>query len=56
MTTGTTGVTPDSTPDQFWRQAAGWGYGGILAGAAIIVEGVNRKRRHFIKNLGKGMG
>lgn len=28
------GVTPDVTPDQFWRQSAAWGYGGILAGAA----------------------
>jgi len=27
------GVTPDTDKDQFWRQCAGWGYGGILAGA-----------------------
>lgn len=27
----TVGVTPDATPDQAWRQAAGWGYVGILA-------------------------
>lgn len=27
------GVTPDATPDQFWRQSAAWSYGGILAGA-----------------------
>lgn len=25
------GVTNDATPDQGWRQAAGWGYFGILA-------------------------
>ena len=29
------GITPDATPDQFWRQTAGWCYGGILAGAAV---------------------
>ena len=29
------GVTPDATPDQFWRQVVGWGYGGILASGAI---------------------
>jgi hypothetical protein len=27
------GVTNDATPDQAWRQAAGWGYFGILADA-----------------------
>lgn len=31
------GVTPDATPDQFWRQCSGWSYGGILAGAAAAV-------------------
>lgn len=30
------GVTPDATPDQFWRQSVGWGYGGILAAAAAV--------------------
>lgn len=28
------GVTPDATPDGFWRQCVGRGYAGILAGAA----------------------
>lgn len=27
------GITPDATPDQAWRQAAGWSYTGILADA-----------------------
>jgi len=27
-------VTPNATPDQEWRQEAGWGYPGILAGEA----------------------
>ena len=31
------GVTPDATPDQAWRQSSGWGYEGILAGAAAAV-------------------
>ena len=30
------GVTPDATPDQFWRQCAAWSYGGILAGEVVI--------------------
>lgn len=29
------GVSPDATPDQAWRQAAGYGYVGILAGAQV---------------------
>lgn len=33
------GVTPDATPDQFWRQSAARGYGGILAGEAVEPEG-----------------
>lgn len=28
------GITPDATPDQFWRQSSAWSYGGILAGGA----------------------
>ena len=28
------GVTPDATPDAFWRQSAAWSYGGIPAGSA----------------------
>ena len=27
------GVTPDVGKDKFWRQSAGWGYGGIAAAA-----------------------
>jgi hypothetical protein len=33
------GVTPDATPDQFWRQSAAWSYGGILAGGAPVFTG-----------------
>lgn len=33
------GVTPDATPDQTWRQAAGWSYNGILAGLPVDPEG-----------------
>ena len=28
------GVTPNAAKDQEWRQQAGWGYSGILAGGA----------------------
>ena len=31
------GVTPDVAKDAFWRQSAGWGYGGILASAIVVV-------------------
>lgn len=30
-------VTPNATQDQEWRQQAGWGYGGILAGTGPTV-------------------
>lgn len=33
------GVTPDATPDQFWRQSAAWSYGGILAASPAVVTG-----------------
>jgi hypothetical protein len=33
------GMTPDSTPDQFWRQTSAWSYGGILAGGSGPVTG-----------------
>ena len=47
------GVTPDATPDQFWRQCAGWGYGGILAGA--IVAAVLAVLNPFIASPGRLM-
>ena len=31
------GVTPNSSKDGEWRQQSGWGYGGILVGAAVEV-------------------
>ena len=34
-------VTPNATPDQEWRQEAGWGYPGILAGEAAAADGPN---------------
>lgn len=34
------GVTPDATPGQEWRQSSGWGYEGILAGAAAAVADI----------------
>lgn len=33
------GVTPDATPGQEWRQQAGWGYSGILAGSPVTIVG-----------------
>lgn len=30
------GVTPDASPGQAWRQSAGWGYVGILAGEPVV--------------------
>ena len=35
------GVTPDATPDVFWRQSVGWGYGGIVVGAAVAAGAAN---------------
>lgn len=32
-----TGVTPNSGKDQEWRQEAGYGYPGILAGGAAVI-------------------
>lgn len=31
------GVTPNASPDQEWRQEAGYSYSGILAGGAPVV-------------------
>lgn len=31
------GVTPDATPDSFWRQCVGWGYAGIAAAEGAVV-------------------
>lgn len=42
------GVTPDATPDQFWRQCVGRGYGGILAAESAVAE--------FIQYLGIQIG
>lgn len=33
------GVTPDAAKGQTWRQSSGWGYRGILAGAAPTPTG-----------------
>lgn len=38
------GVTPDATPDVFWRQSAAWGYGGIPAGTAADADVVDSRR------------
>jgi hypothetical protein len=35
------GITPDATPDQFWRQTAGYGYGGILADSPVENDGLS---------------
>ena len=35
------GITPDATPDQFWRQTAAYSYGGILAGEAVANDGLS---------------
>jgi len=29
--------TPNASKDQEWRQEAGWGYSGILAGEAVVI-------------------
>jgi len=29
------GITPDATPDKFWRQTVAWGYGGIEAADVV---------------------
>ena len=34
---GIPGVTPNSGQDQEWRQEAGWGYSGILAGGVVVI-------------------
>lgn len=47
------GVTPDATPDQFWRQCSGWSYGGILAGN--VVAAVKAFVGGFICNVGTMM-
>ena len=43
------GVTPDATPDQFWRQCVGWSYGGILASAAVaaVEEFIYHIQQHW---------
>lgn len=36
------GITPDATPDVFWRQTAGYGYGGIEtagSGSGLLTTG-----------------
>jgi hypothetical protein len=33
------GVSPDSDKDAFWRQCAGWGYGGIAAASPTTAVG-----------------
>ena len=45
------GVTPDATPDQFWRQSAGWSYCGILASGAAIIQAVPQMVG-FLVNMG----
>ena len=44
------GVTNDATPDQGWRQAAGWGYVGILANNPTPVT-AREVRRAFLGTL-----
>lgn len=41
------GVTPDATPDQFWRQSAAWSYGGILAGEAVAPVATGNQIKHI---------
>jgi hypothetical protein len=38
------GVTPDALAGQAWRQSAGWSYGGILAGAAVVLPNILHAR------------
>ena len=33
-----TGVTPNASKDQEWRQQTVWSYGGIAAGGAVVEE------------------
>ena len=46
------GVTPDATPDQFWRQCVARVYAGILSGAQAINDGVAPQMVGFLINLG----
>lgn len=50
-------VIPDGTIGATDRQAATLVYSGIAAGgAAPITVSPERQRRHFLKNIGRGMG
>lgn len=46
------GITPDATPDQAWRQVAGWGYRGILAGASVVSDFVQYIGIHLGMRIG----
>lgn len=45
------GITPDATPDVFWRQTSGWGYGGIEAGEATV-SAVSGSRYYYSYRYG----
>ena len=40
------GVTPDATPDAFWRQTVGRSYGGITAGSGGAVAQSGSRYRY----------
>lgn len=48
-------TTSNASPDQEWRQEAGYGYPGILAGSPAADTGLTDSHRGFIANVGRMM-